>query len=91
MINTLGKIDLHILSNCSEYDRGNSFDRKENCHNDHIPWNLRENRNQFFLMYEKKYEIMKHENTTFFLMIFLGYELIAPFTLKTIQQHKRHV
>ena len=57
-IYTLRKLYLHFLSHWMGYDRGDNFlsilnqmelnlvqNRKENCHNDHIPFNVKGIRN----------------------------------------------
>ena len=58
-LSTLRKLPFHFLSNLMGYDRGDSFpfdrieinlvqNRKENCHHDHIPFNLKGNGNKVF-------------------------------------------
>ena len=66
--NTLRKLYFHFLSYWTGYDRDDSFpfdfepngipfgseNRNENCHHDHIPFNVKENGNIVFSVYEKK-------------------------------------
>ena len=62
---TLRKLVFHFLPNLMGYDRGDSFpfdflnqmdfnlvqNRKENCHHDHIPFNVKGNGNIVFSVY----------------------------------------
>ena len=77
---TLRKLVFHFLSNCMEYDRGDSFsidfepnglpfcseNWKENCHHNHIPFNSKGNGILLFSVYICKALRMEWNGSTIF-------------------------